>query len=130
MLKDLYANDSDFWKVRNACDKRAFGDFYRHEGFIFKRDKLCVPICSIRELLVRESHGGGLMGHFGIHKTLGILNEHFYWPNIKHDVQFVCAKSITCKQAESRVKPHGLYTLLPVPEQPWTDISIDFVLRL
>ena len=43
-------------------------------------------ICSIRELLVRERHGDGLMGHFGIHKNLGILNEHFYWPNMKHDV--------------------------------------------
>ena len=62
----------------NACDKRAFGDFYRQKGFLFKRDKLCVPICSIKELLVRESHGGGLMGHFGVHKTSEILNEHFY----------------------------------------------------
>ena len=78
LLKDLCANYSDFCKVWNACDKRAFGDFYRHEGFLFKRDKLCVPICSIHELLVRKCHGGGLMGQFGVHKTLGILNEHFY----------------------------------------------------
>ena len=70
----------------NACDKRTFGDFYRHEGFLFKRDKLYVSIYFIRELLVRESHRGGLMGYFGVHKTLGILNEHFYWPNMKHDV--------------------------------------------
>ena len=54
------------------------GFYNRHKGFLFKRDKLCVPICSIRELLVRESHGGGFMGNFGVHKTLGILNQHFY----------------------------------------------------
>ena len=54
-----------------------------------------MPICSVCELLVKESHGGGLMGHFGVHKTLGILNEHFYWSNMKHDVQSVCAKCIT-----------------------------------
>ena len=100
----------------NACDKRAFGDFYRHEGFLFKRDKLCLPICSIRELLVRESHGGGLIGHFGVHKTLGILNEHFHWPNMKHDVQSVCAKCRTCRQTKFRCKPHGLYTSLHVLE--------------
>ncbi|XP_031287923.1 uncharacterized protein LOC116146645 [Pistacia vera] len=77
-------------QVWNACDKCAFGDFYRHEGFLFKKDKLCVPICSVRELLVRESHGGGLMGHFGVLKTLDTLCEHFYWPNMKHDVQSAC----------------------------------------
>ena len=97
LLTDLYGNDYDFCKVWNACDKRAFGDFYRHDGFLFKRDRLCVSICSICELLVRESHGGGLMGHFSIHKTLGILNEHFYWSNMKHNVQPVSAKCITCR---------------------------------
>jgi hypothetical protein len=38
------------------------------------------------ELLVREAHEGSLMGHFGIAKTLDVLREHFYWPNMKRDV--------------------------------------------
>ena len=99
LLKDLYANDFYFCKVWNACDKHAFSDFYRHEGILFKRDKLCVPICCIRELLVRECRESGLMRHFGIHKTLGRLNENFYWPNMKYDVQSMGAKCITFRQA-------------------------------
>jgi hypothetical protein len=39
----------------------------------------CVSICSLCELLVREAHGGGLMGHFGVAKTLGILHDHFFF---------------------------------------------------
>lgn len=53
MLKDLYPNDVDFSQVWNACDKSAFNDYYRHEGFLFKKDKLCIPICYVHELLVR-----------------------------------------------------------------------------
>jgi hypothetical protein len=78
-IKDLYVQDSDFGDVFNACEKVAFGKFYRHDGFLFRETKLCVPMCSLRELLVR---------------------------------------------------PHGLYTPLPIPSEPWTNISMDFVLGL
>jgi len=39
--------------------------YYRYSGYLFKEKILCVPKCSIRDLLVREAHEGGLMGHFG-----------------------------------------------------------------
>ncbi|XP_057812070.1 uncharacterized protein LOC131026252 [Salvia miltiorrhiza] len=102
----------------------------RHDDFLFRKNKLCVPQCSLRELLLLESHGGGLMGHFGIAKTLAVLHEHFFWPHMKRDVEKICGRCVTCKQAKSRVSPHGLYTPLPIPNAPWIDISMDFVLGL
>ena len=129
-IKDLYTNDTDFSDVFKACDKVAFGKFYRHDGFLFRENRLCVPMCSLRELFTREAHGGGLMGHFGVTKTLGVLQDHFFWPHMKRDVERICEKCITCKQAKSKLKPHGLYTPLPIPSEPWTDISMDFVLGL
>jgi hypothetical protein len=119
-IKDLYIQDSDFGDVFNACEKVAFGKFYRHDGFLFRENKLVVPMCFLRELLVREVHGGGLMGHFGVAKTLGILR----------DVERICEKCITCKQTKSKLKPRRLYTPLPVPSEPWIDIFMDFVLGL
>ncbi|KAL6340737.1 hypothetical protein AAG906_022237 [Vitis piasezkii] len=74
----------------------------------------------VKELYANDddfaSHGGGLMGHLGVRKTLDILHEHFL------------AKDET--RAKSRVLPHGLYTPLPVPSVPSVDISMDFVLGL
>ena len=69
----------------------------------------------MRELLVREAYGGGLMRHFDNTKTLDVLKEHFFWPHIKCDVERICEKCVTCKHAKSRVLPHGLYNLLPIP---------------
>jgi len=89
-----------------------------------------VPVCSLHEMLVRESHSGGMMGHFGVKKTLEVMHEHFYWPSMKHDAQYVCDKCIPCKQAKSKVMPLGFYTPLHVPNHPWTDVSMDIVLGL
>ena len=58
----------------------------------------------MRKLLVREAHGGDLMGHFGVRNTLNVLHEHLFWPKMKRDVE--------------RVLSHGLYTPLPVPSAP------------
>ena len=44
--------------------RQHFGKFYRLDGYLFRENKLCVPNSSMHELLVREAHGGGLMGHF------------------------------------------------------------------
>ena len=89
-----------------------------------------MPNCSLCDLLVREPHGGGLIGHFGFAKTLALLQEHFYWPHMKKGVERICGRCVTCRQTKSRVQPHGLYTPLPIPSEPWIDISMDFVLGL
>ena len=74
-----------------------------------------MPNCFLRELLVREAH---LLGHFGITKNLEVLHEHFYWPNMKRDVQTISDRCITCRQAKSRAMSYGLYTPFPVPKEP------------
>ena len=129
-IKDLYANDVDFGSMFQACESGPFEKFYLFDGFLFKENKLCVPKCSLREALIREAHGGGLMGHFGAQKTLEILNVHFYWPSMRAYVEKFCANCIVCRKAKSHTLPHGLYTPLPIPHEPWVDVSMDFVLGL
>ncbi|RVX14849.1 Retrovirus-related Pol polyprotein from transposon 17.6 [Vitis vinifera] len=82
--------------VYGACEKTTFGKFYRLDGYLFRKNRLCVPNSSMRELLVYEAHGGGLMGHFGVRKTLEVLHEHCFWPKMKRDVERACARCITC----------------------------------
>jgi hypothetical protein len=36
-VKDVYANDADFSNVYIACDKAAFGKFYKHDGYFLKK---------------------------------------------------------------------------------------------
>ncbi|KAA3483332.1 Transposon Ty3-G Gag-Pol polyprotein [Gossypium australe] len=129
-LKDFYATDDDFVEIFSVCANVAVDKFYRYNGFLFKEGKLCIPQGSTRDILVNEAHSGDLMGHFGVGKTLAMLQEHFYWPRMKWDVQGVYEWCVPCKKDKSTIKPHGLYTPLLIPEALWMDISMDFVLGL
>jgi hypothetical protein len=73
-IKELYLDDNDFGSIYDECKVSAKDGFFRYDEFLFRKNKLCVPNCSLRELLVREAHKGGLMGHFGISKTLDVLH--------------------------------------------------------
>ncbi|RDX76447.1 hypothetical protein CR513_43557, partial [Mucuna pruriens] len=110
-IKELYEKDIDF-------------------NMLLKGKRLCVPMSSIRQLFVKEAYQGGFMGHFGEIKTFENLNNHFYWPHMRKDVHNIYERCLTCKLAKSRVSPHGLYTLLPIPTYPWIDISTNFILGL
>ncbi|KAF8090857.1 hypothetical protein N665_0463s0016 [Sinapis alba] len=101
-IKDSYATDLDFQEAFRNTTQGAFGSYYQHEGFLFKDKKLCIPKGSMKEFLVREAHGGGLMGHFGRNKTLSVLTDHFFWPNMKRDVENLCAKCTVCLKKKSR----------------------------
>nr|KYP64491.1 Transposon Ty3-G Gag-Pol polyprotein [Cajanus cajan] len=129
-IKELYEKDPDFANFYLLCIQKPYQGYYISEGFLFKENKLCIPQGSIRKLLVKESHEGGLMGHFGIEKTLLLLKEKLFWPHMKIDVQRFCNRCIACLQAKSTTKPHGLYTPLPISNAPWVDISMDFTLGL
>ncbi|CAG7870748.1 unnamed protein product, partial [Brassica rapa] len=68
-LKMSYETDLDFSELYSNTAKGAMGPFYQQDGFLFKEKRMCIPHGSMRDLLTREAHGGGLMGHFGRDKT-------------------------------------------------------------
>ncbi len=80
--------------------------------------KLCISNYFIRELLVREAHGGGLAGHFSEKKTLKALKEHFYWQKMIKDMHKIVEKCVVSKKAKSEEMEQGLYMPLPVPNHP------------
>ncbi|XP_071688627.1 uncharacterized protein [Rutidosis leptorrhynchoides] len=128
-IKELYEADPDFAPILNYSPAESKRDYVEQDGFLFKGSRLCFPKDSIRELLIREAHGGGLAGHFGINNTLDILSEHLYWPCMDKDVKAVINRCATCFQAKSAFHK-GLYIPLPVPNQPWEDLSMDFIVAL
>ncbi|GJS77941.1 RNA-directed DNA polymerase [Tanacetum coccineum] len=73
--------------------------------------------------------------------------EHYFWkwqrlvsvvvilkyklgPEMGQDVKKLVDRCVTCHKAKSNRTNASLYTPLPVPNSPWEDVSMDFVLGL
>ena len=89
-----------------------------------------MPKCSLRISIVDEAHGGTLGGHFGRDKTLALVRSNFFWPRMEKDIARFVKQCNVCHLEKTKSQNSGLYTPLSMPEAPWEDVTLDFVVGL
>jgi hypothetical protein len=135
-LKDMYASDAYFAEAYAEAespvlrDKIPWIDYMIQEGLLFRGNQLCILRCSMKENLLKEKHSGGLAGHFGHDKTFAKLNESYFWPGMRTDVNIFVDGCRFFQHSKGSKQNAGFYHPLPIPERPWDAISMDFVLGL
>ncbi|CAI7808039.1 unnamed protein product [Closterium sp. NIES-53] len=94
--------------------------------------KIWVPnYAPLRQILLEEFHDVPYAGHFGSNKTFVGIAKYHYWPRMAADVQQFVTSCDTCQRMNSsKQKKKGLLQPLPVPEQPWQVVSLDFITGL
>lgn len=124
---ELYPLDPFFGPIWTLLQQGRHPDFLIQDGFLFRDTKLCIPSCSWRLKIIQELHGEG---HMGRDRTLQLVTESYFWPSVRRDVARFVERCVVCHLSKGTANNGGLYMPLPVPTQPWTDISMDFVLGL
>jgi hypothetical protein len=106
--------------------------FQLKSGLLYFRDRLFIPPESeLTSSLLQEFHSSPTGGHSSIQATLARLSSTFYWPGMYRDVkQFVTTCSVCQHNKYSTQSPHGLLQPLPLPQQVWEYISMDFIDQL
>jgi hypothetical protein len=86
---------------------------------------------NLRTRILQSKHDHITAGHFRYNKTLELLCREYVWPNIRSDVQRFVSQCVLCaRNKPTRHRPYGLLQPLPIPEQPWHSVSMDFIEQL
>ncbi len=94
------------------------------------KGKMYVPT-SKRQSLLGSVHQVPGSGHPCSQQTLSLLQPCYWWPSMSCDViRYVCSCSVCAQSKTPRHLPIGKLVPLPIPQQPWSHIGIDFVTDL
>ena len=63
--------------------------------------------------MIWEAYYSWVAGHFGVEKTVAMLQKHFYWTKLQQEVNKYIRSYTACAITKSTTKKEGLYTPLP-----------------
>jgi len=124
ILRALRANGSLKEITVVQCTKLNGRIQYRGNCYVSEDDQL-------RLQLIQDHHDTALAGHPGTAKTFDLLDRHYYWKEMRKQVDQYVQNCHSCQH--SRTSKHAKFGELPpllVPEKPWDNISNDFVVGL
>ena len=83
---------------------------------------------SVRQEIMVAHHDDKWAGHFGVDKTAELIRRHFWWPAMVADITTFVSSCPKCQvNKNSTQAPTGLLQPLPIPDDRWHTVSLDFL---
>lgn len=102
------------------------------DHLLFWKGRLVLPADhEIVQKILHEFHSSMLGGHAGFARTLARISAQFFWHGMNRDIKAYVQNCLTCQQAKTEATlPAGLLQPLPIPDQIWEDLVMDFITGL
>lgn len=134
-VQEDLCDDTQYTKFHSATEKGERPDFKIRDGYLYHckqgRERLYIPIGTLRAKLLREAHEAAFSGHLGRDKTLERLQRSYFWPKMGaavHDYVRTCP-SCQVNKASNQL-PIGLLQPLAIPKHKWEHVSMDLITHL
>ena len=102
-----------------------------NNGLLYYRGKIYVLGMELQRRILTLCHDSKLVGHPGRWKTLELVSRNYWWPQMSRYIGkyiSICDMCLWTKSIQS--PPSGELYPLPIPEQPWDTVSINFITKL
>ena len=123
------AAQADEWYKELLNEQEPSDGLERRDGLLWSKSTKVLWVPDDRTLktqLVERYHDAA--GHFGQKRTVKKICDLFYWSGIRDEVEDYCRSCEVCAAHKSSNQlPAGLLRPLPIPDEPWQVIGIDFV---
>jgi len=102
------------------------------DGLLRFREKIYVPQSpDLRRQIVALCHDTHIAGHPGRWKTLELVSQNYWWPQMSRYIgQYVSTCDLCLQTKPWRHSPVGKLQPLSVPDARWDTLSVDFVVEL
>ncbi|KAJ3707248.1 hypothetical protein LUZ61_010953 [Rhynchospora tenuis] len=133
-IKQSYTDDQWIANTINKLHNKEEGmeGYTLHQDILRFNNRICVGNSNNwREKLIKQVHDSSLGGHSGMLGTFQRVKKMFFWPGLKKAVCDYVRQCEICQLSKGEhIHSPGLLQPLPIPEQAWTSISMDFILGL
>lgn len=133
-LNDSYVGDPLAQEGIAECTIEPQGvSFYQYcDGILKYKGKLYVGETSgLRARIIQHIHESNIGGHSGIENTYQKICNTFYWPGLRMQVKELVKTCHICQISKhEHVRQPGFLQPLPVPDQAWVYITMNFITKL
>ena len=136
-IKQANTNNRELRRLRKAVRCQQFEDIVvdlrqatTRQKVLYWKGKLWVPTTRITQIIY-EAHAQRLTRHPGVRHTLDIVGRYYFWPGMRASISQYVRNCHNCRRSKaSRDRQNGLIHPLPIPEQRWKDLGVDFITGL
>jgi len=110
-------------------DRKAKELSYEND-LLYRWNLLWIPKGLVQRV-VESEHDTKVAGHMGQNKTIELVRQNFWWPEMnKQIIDFVRSCPECQRNKASRHQPYGLSSPLELPYAPWQSIAMNFITEL